>query len=202
MEKKDTTSENINHPDGVEVKLSTKAITIRGLIVFLALLIIGSLLFVFVWDEFSSYNVGFQIGTFAKLFTSWEVILIIITGLAIYILLQAGILYWFGGKDKKFLHWQFDWKGAGFYLSRPIALKYYRVVLLLPSILLGLLPIIHGFCIGNASIFYIGMYGIMIASGDIYFWYKLRPFDEEDLLLTHGDFFNATIIKRNYGKKY
>lgn len=205
MEATNMNMESISHPDGVEVKLSAKSINIGAVIFFFILFITGTCLFVYVWNEFSSYNIGYLIGTIGKqlvgssskcgIFCAFVVLFLLA-----YILIQAGVLFWFSGKNRKVFRWQFDLFGAGFYLTRPITLKYYRVALLLPGILLGLLPAIHGFCIGNAIVFYIGMFGILMASADTYFWYKLRPFDEEDLLLTNNNFFDVTIIKRNYGK--
>lgn len=193
-------TENISHPDGVEVKLSAKSINIRGLIYFFILLIAGTCLFVYVWDEFSSYNIGYRIGTIGKQFKYGGFISFLLLLALFYMLIQTGVLYWFSGKNRKSLRWQSSLTGVGFYLTCPITLKYYRVALLLPGILLGLLPTIHGFCTGNAIVFYMGMFGLLTASADTYFWYKLRPFDEEDLLLANNSFYDVTIIKRNYRK--
>ncbi|WP_300700585.1 hypothetical protein [Bacteroides sp.] len=193
-------TENISHPDGVEVKLSAKSINIRGLIYFFILLIAGTCLFVYVWDEFSSYNIGYRMGTIGKQFKDGGFILFLLLLALVYMLIQTGVLYWFSGKNRKSLRWQGSLTGVGFYLTCPITLKYYRVALLLPGILLGLLPTIHGFCTGNAIVFYMGMFGLLTASADTYFWYKLRPFDEEDLLLANNSFYDVTIIKRNYRK--
>ncbi|MCD8181937.1 MAG: hypothetical protein LUE99_01280 [Bacteroides sp.] len=198
---KETKTEVLNHSEGVEVRLTAKGINIRAIILLFVLLLAGTLLFVYIWGEFSAYGVGYEIGGAAKKFTNEKASLAIISIFAIYIFLQAGILYWFGGKDRKALHWQLNLTAAGFYLARPIALKYYRVALLLPGILLGVPPTIHGFCTGNAHIFYLGLLGILSASGDATFWYKLRTFDDEDLLLANKGIFQVTIIKRNYGKK-
>lgn len=95
--------------------------------------------------------------------------------LVFYILIQAGILYWFSGKDKKLLHWHFDWTGVGFSLTRPIPLKFYRVSLLLPGILLGVMPAIHGFCTGEANIFFLGLFGILGGTGDFLFGTAFVP---------------------------
>lgn len=198
MEDKEMNTEALSRPDGVEVKLSAKGINIRGIIGGIILFLTGTMLFVYIWGEFSAYNVGYEMGDTAKAIRSGYILLHMILLFAVYMFLQAGILYWFGGKNRKALRWQNGWSGTGFYLTTPIALKYYRVVLLLPGILLGLLPAIHGFCTGNADIFYLGLYMILSASGDVTFWYKLRAFDDEDLLQSHKGFFQATIIKRNY----
>ena len=161
MEKKEANKEPFNRPDGVEVKLTAKSINIRGFLFFFILFLIGSYLFVYVWDEPSSYSAGRLLGTSVK---------------------------------------HFDWTGVGFSLTRPIPLKFYRVSLLLPGILLGVMPAIHGFCTGEANIFFLGLFGILGGTGDFLFWYSLRAFDDEDLLLAGKKAFQATIIKRNYGK--
>ena len=179
MEKKEANKEPFNRPDGVEVKLTAKSINIRGFLFFFILFLIGSYLFVYVWDEPSSYSAGRLLGTSVKGISSPQVMLCIFLLLVFYILIQAGILYWFSGKDKKLLHWHFDWTGVGFSLTRPIPLK---------------------FCTGEANIFFLGLFGILGGTGDFLFWYSLRAFDDEDLLLAGKKAFQATIIKRNYGK--
>lgn len=200
MEKKDANKETFNRPDGVEVKLTAKSINIKGLIFFFILFLAGSYLFVYVWDEYSSFNAGALLGTTIKGISNPKVVLCILLLIVFYTLLQAGVLYWFSGKDKKALHWHSDWTSIGFTPTRPIPLKFYRVSLLLPGILLGVMPAIHGFCTGEANIFFLGLFGILGGTGDFLFWYSLRAFDDEDLLLAGKKAFQATIIKRNYGK--
>ena len=109
MEKKEANKEPFNRPDGVEVKLTAKSINIRGFLFFFILFLIGSYLFVYVWDEPSSYSAGRLLGTTVKGISSPQVMLCIFLLLVFYILIQAGILYCFSGKDKKLLHWHFDW---------------------------------------------------------------------------------------------
>lgn len=193
--------EVLSRPEGVEVKLSAKGINIRALLLFITMFLVGTALFVYIWGEFSAYGVGYELGSVFKGYRFQRLMLRLFVLAAVYIFLQAGILYWFSGKDRKAFRWQISWSGTGFYLTRPIALKYYRVALLLPPILLGLLPTIHGFCTGTGSIYYLGLYMMLCTSADVTFWYKLRAFDDEDLLLAGKKPFEATIIKRNYGKK-
>lgn len=190
----------VNHPEGVEVKLSTKNLNLRVFIGVLIMMLIGSLLYIFIWEEFSAYGLGHRLGSIAKTMSSLPALASMASVIVIYILFQAGLFYWFGGKDWKALRWQADWKSFGLALNKPIALKYYRMALLLPGIVVGVLPAIHGFCTGNAGIFYLGVFGIAGALGDFTFCHKLRPFDDEDLLVPNRESFQATIIKRNYGK--
>lgn len=197
MEDKIMNTEALSHPDGVEVKLSTKSTNIIAFTWAIVLFIIGTFLFVYIWGDFTAYKVGNQMGSSIG---RHGLLPFMIPYFLTYILIQAITLYFLSGRKFKSLGWHFDWGGAGIHLKEPIALKYYRVVLLLPGILLGLLPAFHGFCSGDAGIFYLGVYGTVCTSPDAAFWYKLRNFDDEDLLLAGNKSYKATIIKRNYGR--
>lgn len=199
MEKMNMNTETLNQLNGVEIKLTTKSINITAIVGFFVLFLAGSIAFIYIWDELSAYNIGYYLSKYLGI-GSLKLVGFLCAYMAAYILIQTVPLYWFGGKDKKAFRWNNDWKGIGLRLIHPIALKYYRIILLLPGILLGILPAIHGFCTGNISIFYAGLFGILASLGDINFWYKLRTFDDEDLLLSGEKSFEATIIKRNYGK--
>lgn len=197
MEKDKTNAETFSHPDGVEVKLTAKAINLKGMIYLFILIFGGAILFAYIWDEFSAFGVGYLMGS-AWIFKHFPLFAVLFY--IAYTLIQVGILYWFGGKNIKAFRWQCNWAGFGFYSSAPIALKYYRIALLLPGILLGLLPAIHGFCTGNVHIFFVGIIGLICSSADFSFWRKLRPFDDEDLFQTNKSSYKGTIIKRNYGR--
>ena len=79
-------------------------------------------------------------------------------------------------------------------------MKHYRLLLLLPGILMGLLPVLHGFCTGNATAYVFGIISLLCCSSDFMMWYKLRPFDDEDLFRPGKNTFQGTVIRRNYAK--
>lgn len=198
MENKEMNTEALSRPEGVEVKLTIKSVNLIALLCSFILLIGGTSAFVYIWDEFTSYGIGYYLGNSFKKIGLLNYSCFIALYYVAYILLQGGLFYWFSGKNKKNLRWHGDWGGFGFHPICPIALKYYRICLLLPGILLGLLPAIHGFCTGSGGCFYAGLYGIIMASADATLFYKLRAFDDEDLLVAGKRTFEATIIKRNY----
>lgn len=200
----ETTAKNtqaIDHPEGMEIKLSSKSINRAVFSWFLYLTIIGTGLFVYIWDEFTAYGFGYFLGSIAKSLNSVYFLTFFFIYFVGYIALQACILYWLGGKKWKNLRYLGNWTAVTFCLKAPIPLKYYRISLLLPFILLGLLPAVHGFCTGDGVVFYVGLYGALCSSADLTFWFKLRPFDDEDLVLSGKKPFEVSIIRRNYGKK-
>ena len=108
--------------------------------------------------------------------------------------------YFISGRSLKGIRWHCDWKSAGFYPSRPVPLKHYRLLLLLPGILLGVLPVLHGFCTGNATAYVFGIIALVCSTADFTMWHKLRPFDDEDLFQPGKNTYEGTVIRRNYAK--
>lgn len=148
----------------MEIKLSSKSINRAVFSWFLYLVIVGTGLFVYIWDEFTAYGFGYFLGSIAKSLNSVYFLAFFFIYFAGYIALQACILYWLGGKKWKNLRYLGNWTAVTFCLKTPIPLKYYRISLLLPFILLGLLPAVHGFCTGDGVVFYIGLFGVLCSS--------------------------------------
>ena len=191
METKESNLEKYVLPKGVVVKMSANRIMVIALFSALILGIMGGLFFYYVWGEASSDRSGFEV-------FSLKGNLIMILCIAGYILLQYMALYCFSGRDYRVLRWNMDWKSWGFLLTKPLALKYYRIVLLLPFFVLGLLPVIHGFCTGNRMIYFIGIFCILCSSGDCYYFWQLSSFDDNDKIVDGERSYDATIIKGTY----
>lgn len=181
---------------GVEVKLNMKRANLWMLAIYLLLVLCGSLLYCYVWEDFSAYNVGYFIGGFWRgnfLFT-------FLAATAANILAGYVFLYFYNGRQLQTVRYHSDWSGIGFYSTRPIPLKWYRLFLLLPATVLGALPLVHGFCTSNKIVYAFGILSLAVAVGDLMMYWKLRPFDDEDLYQAGGSSFAGTIIRRNYPK--
>lgn len=194
MEVKNNDLVEYARPEGVEVKVSTGWITGWGLLCAIILVVAGSILFSYIWGKSSAFDSGYAFGHAVKY---WGFVCIF-GALAGYILIQYAVLYFFSGRDRHALRWNMDWKSWGFLIIKPLALKYYRVALLLPFFLMGLLPMLHGFCMGNAMIYYFGMFCIVCSSADFWYFLKLLPFKDEDKIVDGKESFSATIIKGTY----
>jgi len=79
--------------------------------------------------------------------------------------------------------------GVAFYIhcKNPIPLKIYRISLLLPLIVMGIIPLIIGFILINFKIFTIGIIFIWAASGDIYIYYLLKNIESNTKILDHSE---------------
>lgn len=190
-----TSEPMLDRPSGIEVRLSLRKITLRILFAYVLFMVAGSAAYVYIWEDFSTYGLGYYIGKFWGRHALATLFFLFVT----YILLQAVLLIVVNGCRLKGLRWRCNWTGAGCYLCRPIALKKFRVTLLLPGILLGVLPALHGFCGGHPFAYIFGLIGIVCSLSDFTMWYKLRPFHDNDLYQAGRNELHCTIIKRGYG---
>lgn len=183
-------------PDGIEVKINPGRITVYVVVSYLLVMFASSALYIYIWEEFSLYNLGHYIGLHWGRSIFWLILPVV----GLYILLYSLLGYFINGRSLKGLRWACDWKSIGLAPTRPVPLKHYRLLLLLPGILLGLLPVLHGFCTGNATAYIFGIISLLCCSSDFMMWYKLRPFDDEDLFRPGKNTSQGTVIRRNYTK--
>ena len=183
-------------PDGMEVKINPGRISFYTVVFYLLVMFASSVLYIFIWEEFSVYNLGHYIG----LHWGRGILRLLLIIFVLYILAGSLVSYFISRRSLKGIRWHCDWKSAGFYPSRAVPLKHYRLLLLLPGILLGVLPVLHGFCTGNATAYVFGIISLLCCSSDFTMWYKLCPFDDEDLFQPGKNTFQGTVIRRNYTK--
>lgn len=79
--------------------------------------------------------------------------------------------------------------GVAFYIhcKKPIPIKIYRISLILPLIVMGIIPVIIGFFSMSLKFFAIGIIFIWAASGDIYIFYLLRNIYPQAKILDHSE---------------
>lgn len=199
METKEMNLEEYTHPEGVEVKVRAVRLNVI-LVAFTIILVIASiLLFDYIWGGASIFNGGYDWRDIEKLqLIINKSVVIMLSCFLIYMLLQYGLLYCFLGRDRQALKWNTDWKTLGFLIRKPLALKYFRIISLTPFFVMGLLPLIHGFCTGNNVVYITGVFCIICSSADCYYCWKLRSFDGNDKIVDGKESLSATIIKASY----
>lgn len=177
-----------------EVRLATGRLNLIALVIILLILILGALLYDYIWEGFSAYSSGYLLGSILYQYF-WETLL---CAFLANLLLSYLLLYFLNGRKAKDIGFIANWAGVAFYTKRPLPLKFFRFVLLLPAILLGVLPAVHGFCTGQPVVYFFGLMSLAAAIGDLMLWYKVRPFDDDDLAQGGKGPFAVTITRRNY----
>lgn len=189
-------AESAESMNGVAIKLPRVKITVWAIIIGIFVGICLILVFDYIWTGFNAYDNGYTIG---KMLRRW--FLPILLGVfVLYLGVQYLLLYLLNGRNRKHIAWTTQAGCVGFYPLQPITLRNYRLVMLLPGIVLGILPLLHGFCTGNFPVYFFGLYGCITAYLDWVMWFRLRKFDDEDLYQGTKDSYQATIIRRNYGR--
>lgn len=181
-----------NLPGSIEVKISLTRLSGYILLAYLFFLFAGTALYTYVWEEFTAYSIGHYIGQF------WGRLVFpcLLLAFVLLVSLNGLLLFLANGRSLKGLHWHCDWAGTGWHCRRPLPLKYYRIVLLLPGILLGVLPALHGFCTGWPEVYVFGLVCLICSLGDFTLWFKLRPFSDDDLYVSHGRELQGKVIRR------
>lgn len=199
MDTKDKRLEEYIHPEGMEVRVGRSRMAAVAFLTMLIITVIGALSYGSIWGRDLDYQSGYGVGQADdfEAFSLSGLVIMILCPLA-YLLLQSVLYYWLSGKDHHAIHWNMNWNSWGFLLRKPMLLKYYRVILLLPFCIMGVLPLIHGFCMGNEMIFFIGIFCMIGGSGDCYYCWKLRSFSDNDKIVDGEKPFSATIIKETY----
>lgn len=177
-----------------EVRLATGRLNLIALVGTLLIFILGSLLYNYIWEGFSAYSSGYLLGSILYQYF-WETLL---CAFLANLLLNYLLFYLLNGRKAKDIGFIANWAGVAFYTKRPLPLKFFRLVLLLPAILLGVLPAVHGFCTGQPVVYFFGLMSLAAAIGDLMLWYKVRPFDDDDLAQGGKGPFAVTITRRNY----
>lgn len=189
--------ETTSRKDCSEIRLNSARLGCLVCLLWLLFLIGSSFLYAYLWMEISVYWVAYYMAKiWAFLFLKNFPVLFIA-----YQLFRFLVLYLGNGRKWTRIGWHFRWRNIGPYSKIPITLGHYRLYLLLPPLLLGILPAMHGFCTGNEYFYAFGLLGTLFGIGSFQFWLKLRRFNDEDLIRMGKKPFEVTIIRRNYEKR-
>ena len=193
------TNPDTNHlPNGTEVNIQIKKTHRIEFFFLLLALYIGAVLYSYIWEDLLADGVGYHPTSLTE--TPMYFLIFICTPLAYY-LFQYLLLLFLSGWNTKAVRFASLWSDSGAYSSRPLPLKRHRLFLLLPGVLIGLLPLVHGFCMENKGVYLFGIGCLILAINDVRLFWKLRPFDGEDLFHMGKKTYQGTVIRRNYPKK-
>jgi hypothetical protein len=149
---------------------------IAGIIVLVSTIIIP-----FIWIYgYGNFRIGW--GIFSKFFLVW-----LIGGIVIHELLHGLTLAYFVRNRFKSIKFGIDWKNLSPYChcNEPLKVTHYKLGVAMPLIVMGIIPMLTGFIIGNGAIFIIGIFFTWAASGDIIILFMLRNLKNDDCVLDH-----------------
>ena len=159
-----------------DITISFWKANLYAIISVLPIFIILYFLYSFIWEE--------QAISFS--FPYWLFYLI---GVVIHELIHGLYAMKFSKEGMKSIKFGFAWKTLTPYChcKEPLTARDYRIVLLSPLIILGIIPVIIGLITGNNGVYGFGLLFILAAGGDLIIFWKLRSENKNTLVLDSPD---------------
>ena len=166
-------NENLRKRD---ITINFWAANIYAIISVLPPLIILCFLYISIWEQPA---ISFE-------FPYW---LIYLVGVVIHELIHGFFAMKFSKQGMKSIKFGIYWKLLTPYChcKEPLTASHYRIVLLAPLLILGIIPTIIGLIIGHSGIYGFGLLFILAAGGDLIIFWKLRNENKSTLVLDSPD---------------
>lgn len=124
--------------------------------------------------------------------TQREIIAMLVVGfagIAVHELIHGLTAIWYAGIAPGDAKFGFQWKSMTpyFHSKVPIAARKYRVVVLMPLVLMGMIPYIAGMVAGNGWVVAFGVLFIIAAGGDLLILWLMRGLGPERLVQDHPE---------------
>lgn len=184
--------EAAGRPGSIEIKISPLRFNAWCIVFLILLMVAGTALFVGLHGRPTAYDWGHILGTFF----SYHFLLMLPAIVALYLALDALMLWLMTDRDRRSLHWHCDAVAIGFYSDHPIRLDYFRLILLAPTILLGLVPAVCGLLTGHAYCYAWGLWSIACALFDLNLFYRLRHYPNNTYYLSSSKSYTGWVIAR------
>lgn len=151
-------------------------------VLFVPIFFIAAMLPYAAWTS-ENIKEGFSLTVFIA------IMLAVIPGIIIHELIHGVCFAIFTKGGFKSLKFGVMWKYVAFYChcSEPIKAKYYIVTLLMPSIILGFIPLIIAYSIQSFALLFFACMMICGGIGDYYCAWLLRNFNKDCMILDHPD---------------
>ena len=166
-------NENLRKRD---ITINFWAANFYAIISVLPILIILYFLYLSIWEK---PVISFE-------FPYWLIYLI---GVVIHELIHGFFAMKFSKQGMKSIKFGIYWKVLTPYChcKEPLTVRHYRIVLLAPLFILGIIPTIIGLIIGHNGIYGFGLLFILAAGGDLIIFWKLRNENKNTLVLDSPD---------------
>ncbi|MEN8194080.1 MAG: DUF3267 domain-containing protein [Bacteroidota bacterium] len=115
--------------------------------------------------------------------------IIYIMGVVVHELIHGFFAMKFTTQGIKSIKFGFAWKSLTPYChcKEALTVKNYRIVLMSPLIILGIIPVLIGLLIGQNEIYGFGILFTLLAGGDLLIFWKLRKENQNSLVLDSPD---------------
>ncbi len=137
--------------------------------------------FILIWD-FARFQNGLEI-------LVDDAIIYFLGGIIVHELLHGLVWACFSPNRFKSIKFGVKWKYLAPYChcTEPLKVKHYKIGIVMPLIIMGLIPSLIGLIIGHGAIFAFGFIAICVASGDILGLYLLKNLESNAYVSDHPE---------------
>ncbi|MCP4723804.1 MAG: DUF3267 domain-containing protein [bacterium] len=195
---------NNSSGDRIEITMSGLKVNIYAVVLFLPVIFGITWMYHYIWERtfFDLSKNLYQIKSLLNLPFSDNIQTIVIglfifmIGVVLHELLHAITCAVYGKKNFKSFEFGIIWKALAPYAhcKEPLTMKVYRIVIIMPGLILGIFPAIAGIALGNDLISLYAMIFTGVAGGDVIMFWKLRNLDAKILVQDHPDKIGCYII--------
>ncbi len=164
-----------------------------GIIWLIPIVILFGLPFYFLWHETIDFHTEI-IMLKANIFTILFVLLVFIV---VHELLHALAYLILTKGDYKNISFGIIWRNMTPYChySKPVSILQYRIAVVLPGIITGVIPLIYAMITGNFSVFAFGIIFLLGAIGDFIILWIIRKEKAETMIKDHPDEIGCIILE-------
>ncbi|MEE9450738.1 MAG: DUF3267 domain-containing protein [Ignavibacteriaceae bacterium] len=159
-----------------DVSISFWRANLYAIIFVLPIFVILYFLYLFIWEK---PIISFK-------YPYW---LIYVIGVIIHELIHGIFAMKFSKQGMKSVKFGISWKSLTPYChcKEPLTVRDYRIVLLSPLFILGIISVIIGLLIGHSAIYGFGLLFVLAAGGDLIIFWKLRKENKKTFVLDSAD---------------
>lgn len=175
-----------------ELTIDSYKTNIMAVVFLLPAVLLFATPFYYLWHQ--SVDILFEI-QFLKSHLPW-LFMVLIIGVILHELLHALAYVFLTKGDTKNIRFGFIWKSLTPYChySQVVSVRQYRIALLIPALILGLLPLNFAFVSGNFTVFVFGVFFLLGAIGDLSIIWILRKEKFDTMLKDHPDEIGCIIL--------
>jgi len=199
--------EEANNTSGkcMEITISGLKANVYSILLIIPIIIIFSMSYFLLWERnlFKSLKILIQGKSLVNipLSDSHQILLlgliILIIGAALHELIHGIACALYCKKGYKSFKFGIIWKALAPYAhcKEPLTVKAYRIVIIMPGLMLGIIPSTIGIVLGNSLVAFFGMIFTSVAGGDIIMFWLTRKLQSNTLVQDIPDRIGCYIIE-------
>lgn len=162
----------------------------KALLFILPIILIAAGPYFMIWEfNFEKADGGFG---------EWSFLVVFLVGIIVHELIHGLCSVLYAKHGFKSVRFGVMWKTLTPYChcKEPLTAKQYRVVALMPSVILGILPVVYSWLVGDYRYLLFGGALLLGGAGDFLIVWMMRKLKKDDLVKDHPDKIGFRVLEK------